>query len=1574
MWGKKAFLLAAIVLTLTSAANADLVLTLNGFDTTTEFAEIKGKDNLVIAVAGDTEVYPNAYRIEAAGGVLKAKAGPTTASPQAKNEEYSFTFEDELALGTVSLIANNDMVIDGTSVKEGDTIYELSLFYISETDTVISCGLNLEILSCILPEPEPEPEPQPEPNLQPEPELQLEPQPQPEPVLEPQPVPELKPESKAEARSESEPAPEPQPVPELKPEPKVETQPELGPVAESQPKAFLPFSKQKIKRLNKLKNYSKVTESLIPKDWGFKDWGMKREILFTKENTVLSPFGRNETIDGADSPTEFSADTDFIEIPAGSITENTIWDSNVVLLGCVEVNNAMLIIKPGVEVRITDGEDGGIIVRNNGCIIANGTPDNMICFFPTSWYPYLGYGCAIKLEETASPLCEISYCTIGCAYIGILSLNKRLENPIHDNSIWDCTIGIAQDGPMLTDVVNNEIFDPTDPEEIAPLLPIGIGASLADACGVAANTAEIYIGNNTIAGDQTYGIYISGVEDPNEAGTVTIANDLIAGSRDTAIYLVNGWMRSLVICNGFYANYHNMNVSAGGSAVLLGNGSGDSNAVAVVEDFNEYTSNDDPRWQAPVWHDYHDNSTGAAVYLVRGIDDASLVRGGNSMEYDFDNTNSQGYGYYSEAEADVCDLPSGIGSDWTVGDANTLTLYFYGQAGNDTGEQMYVKLTDGDENDFNSVDNFDSYTPNDIYDVWHDYHDNSTGAAVYLVRGIEDPIKVRGGASSNSMRYDFDNATPKYGYYSEAYATIGTGTGELNIDPDWLGLGAQTLSLWFYGTATNDANEQMYIKLVDSDNPVHTATVVYRDYGDMNDIRNEKWHQWNIPLTDFNGVNLANVAKITIGFGDGTTPAASVGIVYFDDIRLYTEYPPRPHTAKVVYLYNNIPYNLMEQWWHVWNIPFTELNGVNLANVKSIAIGFGDGNAPYASTGTGTVYFDDIILGNGSAEEPFYNGFVYLDEDPFVTSYLGPWPLYLKQGCPLIDANGGNYIDEYPYLVGKSNCVYWDADTNSYREIPDTNVVNIGFHYNFDRDYINNGCGSADLDYSNTADLRDFAIFAYYWLQETSGPADLDGSGFVDYNDLALFAEGWRRTEAMYVEGYSFDTQQPADFCNISGDISIWPENIPPDAREVFIYVDDVQVSRWERGISEWAGFFESDKFTNGQHTIRLVSINLNDSITNYQPINSYFNNLLYKVSADERFYPDRNYHLSGFYDGGNSLDVNITDTNGTVLWSNTYNAASYIDFNIPGSAFGTEQTCKVNITSDSCSISICSTREFRIEDVPSNVKALVIAPDSDVRAARQPAIDAYINACTKRHLPYQTLYEHDVNEGNLTSLLTRESVKYIYWVGHGDSHIISKDGKTKVQRTYTHCWEELPLRWIEKFVFSMTGIEPPLPDGWDVKGVNLSLMKVGGRDEMHDSSKKKIVFIDCCKSALPYMGGINDMAAAYGMNSLQGQGSLDQIYIGWRANVSTAIWDKFADDLTAGVKLFWDRMGREDDGENSVGAALEWTCQKYPSTICWESMWGLNHHTDFFDVDGDDNIFVWGLGIGNLYEIRLEP
>jgi len=217
----------------------------------------------------------------------------------------------------------------------------------------------------------------------------------------------------------------------------------------------------------------------------------------------------------------------------------------------------------------------------------------------------------------------------------------------------------------------------------------------------------------------------------------------------------------------------------------------------------------------------------------------------------------------------------------------------------------------------------------------------------------------------------------------------------------------------------------------------------------------------------------------------------------------------------------------------------------------------------------------------------------------------------------------------------------------------------------------------------------------------------------------------------------------------------------------------------------------------------------------------------------------------------------------------------------------------------------------------------------------------------------------------NLTFLYNKPSVRYIYWCGHANSHVgrnerLKIDG---VQRTHTVCWRHTERswwfdKWEEIGVFSWTNdSEYPLPNDWDNKG--FSLWDLG----MHDSWNKKIIFVDGCLSAK-----YGDMAAAYGVFSLQGQGSRDQIYIGWTITVGTSserLGEFFLGDTTAGVRMFWERLGLG----KSVQEALKYI-DVYGSAQTQKSFFGENR---IFDYGGeDDNILFYGNGFIN--EIELEP
>ncbi|MHC4864741.1 MAG: LamG domain-containing protein [Planctomycetota bacterium] len=178
------------------------------------------------------------------------------------------------------------------------------------------------------------------------------------------------------------------------------------------------------------------------------------------------------------------------------------------------------------------------------------------------------------------------------------------------------------------------------------------------------------------------------------------------------------------------------------------------------------------------------------------------------------------------------------------------------------------------------IDDFEQYDTdtNRIYYTWFDL---IGGSQIDL--GTEPFSPAHGG--EQSMLFIYDNATWGPGYY---YSEV-----ELPFSPakDFTHADAiRALTLYFYGDPGNDANdtEELYVGLGGS-----YAEVRYSDdHGnDNNDLKLAEWTEWNIPISDFSGVDANAVTSLFIGFGArGSGSSGGQGVVFFDDIRLY---PPR---------------------------------------------------------------------------------------------------------------------------------------------------------------------------------------------------------------------------------------------------------------------------------------------------------------------------------------------------------------------------------------------------------------------------------------------------------------------------------------------------------------------------------------------------------------------------------------------------------------------------------------------------------------------------------------------------------
>jgi len=171
------------------------------------------------------------------------------------------------------------------------------------------------------------------------------------------------------------------------------------------------------------------------------------------------------------------------------------------------------------------------------------------------------------------------------------------------------------------------------------------------------------------------------------------------------------------------------------------------------------------------------------------------------------------------------------------------------------------------------IEDYNDYPPDEIFSTWIDGWEVPTNGSL---AGYADPPfaetgNVHGGRQSMPVYYENNFK------YSEVTMTL--------VYPrDWTEEGVGVLSLWFYGDASNTA-ERMYVAL-------NGIATVYHDNPDAALI--DTWTEWTIDLQEFaaQGVNLANVNTISIGFGDkNNLQAGGSGMVLFDDIRLYRPAP-----------------------------------------------------------------------------------------------------------------------------------------------------------------------------------------------------------------------------------------------------------------------------------------------------------------------------------------------------------------------------------------------------------------------------------------------------------------------------------------------------------------------------------------------------------------------------------------------------------------------------------------------------------------------------------------------------------
>ena len=567
------------------------------------------------------------------------------------------------------------------------------------------------------------------------------------------------------------------------------------------------------------------------------------------------------------------------------------------------------------------------------------------------------------------------------------------------------------------------------------------------------------------------------------------------------------------------------------------------------------------------------------------------------------------------------------------------------------------------------------------------------------------------------------------------------------------------------------------------------------------------------------------------------------------------------------------------------------------------------------------------------------------------------------------------------------NLAGMDFDYDSRINLPDFGVVARDYGYTADPNQPgchDPNCARSDFNGDGHVNLGDLAVLAEHWLIPVfdeyrfcslcnfyDDPNEAVGGRVVDEADMDVFMEDWGKQ-------FASDPNIVIGFSNSQLTVSV--QN-PTLVWGTSAFLDDQLIGRWSADGLGTSVFTEDlTRLGPGSHKLKVVN-NIDYGLQIAEMVISDPNMCdLYYADIPDTFEPNEPYEIRGFnlYDG--ELSISIKDIYDQSIYDVNV-PAGYVSVCVPASALAGNQiaTLSAKTEDDSASIEEELVKEFRQEDYDGKtVQMVIITPDTKIFKSRKSSIIACAKACDARSVNWVALYHKDVTPDNLTYLLGRPTVRYVYWCGDGNSHV----GRTPEQeeqdtggvpRTCMTCWKPGEHWWNrdeESRAFSYFHDLYPLPDDWDNRGFSLWSI------QMYDTVNKWIVFIDCCRSAVTEMDDVPDMARTFGISN---SGNNNQIYIGWRADVTTTQsgprevfsprnFEKYTTKINPGIKRFWEQMGAGSTVYNALQATTEYDDLTEAETVL--ALWGYNMQMDLSGQDEDDykrdNIRVFGNGVNN--------
>ncbi len=526
---------------------------------------------------------------------------------------------------------------------------------------------------------------------------------------------------------------------------------------------------------------------------------------------------------------------------------------------------------------------------------------------------------------------------------------------------------------------------------------------------------------------------------------------------------------------------------------------------------------------------------------------------------------------------------------------------------------------------------------------------------------------------------------------------------------------------------------------------------------------------------------------------------------------------------------------------------------------------------------------------------------VEIEEDNPVQATTYPFDesgWHLVEGCPFINA-GLQYAEETS-LIGT---------TTNLDGIPDSNKIDIGYHYP-NWDYAQNyEIAYWDFDESGTIGFGDLAVIADYWLE------------YFNFYDFADFARQWQRSIEEPNPDVTLNFDQDPN--NLNGNVNVSFGVFDPNMCQMFVLIDG-ELCVKILYLDDLSTSIQTNKFLNGQHSFKVVRLEDNNSIKCSGPYNVTFNNSMQCVATNEAYDVGKPLHFCGYVqDGNQEVTVKAMDFEDNILWQNTYtvsNLNSYISqantntLDIDRLVFeeSSEARGMMLMEEESSSpVTLSVTPSFDPNNVASGVRALIVTPDPLINEYNRPTQTTVRNAFGA-HLGYYELRREQVTANNLEWFARNRNIQYIYFNGHG--HYMDKK-QNGTLRTMIFLGDGSVA-----FSYKQSDFNPGSIPSW-CKKLRGNLETIGKSIHAMGFHTLKFVDLDSCYSGrLTFVGnnlvegprgsdGLaldvpNDMTEAFGITGQESfyQGWYDIYWNGYTskyAQFSTNEWNHLRDGYT---------------------------------------------------------------------------